>query len=574
MTARLLQKNHLFYLLLLGILTSVIFTSVFSYSVKQNLIHDFEGIKFIVDSDFDLESSLYFTYNDRFKGGVKLKNSGTGMDTLYFKFPSSARIVKKFRLDFGNNPKSNHFKILEMHLLFKDKTLVFDQDEVFNSLFKNSEAVEFDKKNQIISLKKDVKPFDPYIIIMPLAELSLKKSAYPVALFLPFIIIALIICKRDFRKIKLLDMLILLFIISIPLKIAWTTFCAFLLCVYGLVNAIRKKRIELKKPNLIMLMVMFCVLILFGRPLSFSFAEKLFALLVFALISATIQFPKYKIYRYYTIIMLGLNAIIVASAISFLIWFREFYAFDISEYFTNIKHYNSNIRKWFYYDHAAYLSLFGLIGVIFAHILYHKKTLTLPLLYLYHILLFLFIVLTGTRISLLIYVVFLFNMTISLNIKNRILINTLLYVVFTVMLGFYLPKIDSNRHHLWSVTWEAIKEKPWFGYGLGQSNSILHDAYFIHKAGYSAPLRFNHSHNQYLTFLLEIGAIGLSVLLIGIFYLLYKTKSYRNHSFVLFVFGLGYFFLTESVSQTSKPLYVICFLFLIITTKSHIKARE
>jgi hypothetical protein len=35
---------------------------------------------------------------------------------------------------------------------------------------------------------------------------------------------------------------------------------------------------------------------------------------------------------------------------------------------------------------------------------------------------------------------------------------------------------------------------------------------------------------------------------------------------VLFIFGLSYVFLTESILQTSKPLFVLCFLFMMLTS--------
>lgn len=577
MKVRYLQKQQLFYFIPLCILISILLTSMFSYSIKQDLIHQFNGIKFVVDSDLDSKIFLHYTFSEKFDEVVKLDNISIHPDTLFFKFPSSGKIVKKFRLDFAGTPINSRFKILEMQLLFKDKIIVFDQEEVFDNLYKNSASVDLDKTKQIIYLKKDVKPFDPYIIFLPLAQWIFQKSNYPIVLIAPFFIFVvafLVRRKHNQYRIKILDFLILLFIICIPLKIAWTTFCTLLLCLYGLIHAISQKKINVKNSTLYVFLGVFFMLILFGRPSTFSVVEKQLSFLLFAIVSSTIILPKYRVYKFYTMFMLILNAIMLASAVGFLIWFNEFYALEITDYFGDIKTYNSNIRKWFYYDHAAFLSFFGLIGVLFLHKLYDRKDLNFKLLCLYHILLFLFIVFIGTRICLLIYGVFLLNMIVKWNDKKRILINTIVFLLFALILTFYIQEIDINRHHLWSVSWEAIKEKPFFGFGLGQSDAILHNNNFINKAGFTRALSFNHSHNQFITFLLEIGIVGVSLLFGALVYFLYKTKVYKNTTLTLFFFGLGYMFLTESVLETSKPLYVICFLFIIITSNKLIDVEQ
>lgn len=498
-----------------------------------------------------------------------MKNVGLTSDTLLFKVPNSDRIVKKFRLDFENVSKIGPIKIIQLQLLFEDKTIVLDQGEVFKSLFNISPSVKLDKKNQIIDFKKDVSPFDPYVIFSPLAELSLQKPIYTATLILPFFIFLLIfiVCQRKQYKLKILDFLMLLFIGCIPLKIAWTTFCILLLCVYGLISLLYKKKMVLKNPVFYVFIGVFSLLVLFGRPSSFSQINLQLSFLLFAVISVTVSPSKLKIYKYYSFFLLLLNAIMLASGISFLLWFNDFYALGITDYFNDIKIYSGDIRKWLYYDHAAFLSFFGLTGILFMHKLYSNNEVDVKWLYLYHLLLFLFIVLMATRICLILYIVLLVNMLLKCGNKKRILANTFIYILFAVSLIYNIKKIDINRCHLWSVSWEAIKEKPLFGYGLGQSNTILHDQYFVD--GSMLPLSFdlNHSHNQFLTFFLEIGVIGFSVLFGALVWFLYKTKLYRNTTLVLFIFGLGYMFLTESILQTSKPLYVICFLFMIIATK-------
>jgi O-antigen ligase len=271
--------------------------------------------------------------------------------------------------------------------------------------------------------------------------------------------------------------------------------------------------------------------------------------------------------------MLVLNAVIVASGISFLLWFHEFYSFGVLDYFKEIKIYSGHVRDWLFYDHAAFISFFGLVGMLFAHRLFQNKELDRKFLFLYHIILLLCIILVGARIGLLIYMIFLMNLVLQCGGVRRLLINSLLFVVFSAMLVFNIHKIDQNRYHLWSVSWEAIREKPWFGHGLGASNGLLHDSLYIKRAGFSEALELNHSHNQFITFFLEIGLLGFIMTTLILGYFLYRTGHYKNTSLMLFLFGLGYIFLSESILETSKPLYIICFLFLILTSHSDLNVQ-
>jgi len=560
------QNTRLFILILIGISISIVSTSLFSYYKKQELLHEFVGMKFVVESESNLHALLFFTYSEKFDEPIKLNNLSEAKDTLLYNFPKSDQLVKKFRLDFGNIPRNDNVKIKEVHLLFDNQSIVVNEEEFFSKIDKNSSAIGLDKKKRILFFKKDTKPFDPYIIFTPLGELVMQKSSYSIVLILPFLVL-LLLFKRHYLSKGTLDFLVLLFIFCIPLKIAWTTFITILLCLFGLLSTFLKKKNNIKNTTSYVFVGMFLLLIVFGQPDSFSLIEKQLSYLMFALIGVTLSFSKFKIYKYYVLFMLVLNAIMVVSAISFLLWFNDFYALDTINYFEDIKKYDGNVRKWFYYNHAAFLSFFGLIGVLFSHKLYDRKELDIKLLSLYHVFLVLFIILVGTRICLLIYVVFLFNLVVKLNNKKRIFINTTFFAVFALLLVFYIQEADVNRYRLWSISWEAIKEKPFFGFGLGQSNNILHNEVFIDRAGFSVPYRLNHSHNQFLTFLLEIGSIGALVMFGTFILFLSKTKMYRDVTFLLFILGLGYLFMTESVLQTSKPLYVISFLFLIITSK-------
>ncbi|WP_420603495.1 O-antigen ligase family protein [Flagellimonas sp.] len=565
-----MTKNRIqfLYFIPLCIIASLVLSFFYANSIKQKIVQDFQGIKFIVDSETDFNSTLVYTYSDKINGSNKLSNILGGSDTLLFLFPDTEKVVKKLRLDFGNDPKIESVRIQQLQLLFQNDTMVLDQDEVFAGLYNVSSSVDLDKKNQIIQFKKNVDPFDPYIIFSPLGELVLQESNYKMVLLLPFfifLIVYLIVHWKSYQ-ITLLDFLVLLFIICIPLKIAWTTFFAILLCLYGVVRFFKTRKVQFKYQGVIFIGV-FCLYAIFGRPSSFSSFDLQLSYLMFAVIGMTISFSRNTIFRYYAFFFLMLNAIMLVSGVNFLLWFNDFYGLGILDYYRDIKIYSGDIRQWLYYDHAAFLSFFGLIGMLFFHKLHEKKEVNTALLCLYHVLLLSFIVLSATRICLLIYAVYLMNLAFKWKGKKLVKINALLFVLVATFLVFNIGKIDSNRNYLWQVSWKAIKEKPFFGYGVNQSEHVLQNDVFIDNLKVTNSMDLNHSHNQFLTFLIEIGMVGLLLLIIGGFYLFYKSKLYQNSFLTLFIFGLVYIFLTESILQTSKPLYVICFLFLAMSAE-------
>lgn len=570
------SSGFFLYLLPICITTAVLLTSLLAKTTKEDILNDFEGMMFIVESNTDFDATLYYTYSADFDAIHLLKNEGKGKDTLLFSFPKSAQIVKKFRLDLGNDPKLKEVKIKALQLLFNDKITVLNQQQVFDNLFLNSASATLNKDDRSILVKSDVKPFDPYIIFSPLGALDRQGPKFMIVLLLPFIVLMMCYFIKTFDKdkITLLDFLMLLFIICIPLKIAWTTFCTILLCAYGLVDAGQKKGLRPRNWAFYFYLAIFLTLIVLGRPSNLSSINKPLALLLFAILSITIDPPIRKTYRHYVKLVLIFNAIIIASGLNFLIWFKDFYGLGVLDYFKEIKLYSGTVRDWLYYDHAAFLSYFGLVGLLFLHKLYAWGDLDKKFLYLYHILLVLTIVFLGARICLLIYIVFLFNQLVKLGPKNRFATNFIVFGAVASTLIYNIRAIDYNRYKLWSISWEAIMEKPLFGYGLGQSNDVLHHPRFVQGKLLVGDFDLNHSHNQFVTFLLELGIVGSLMLIALLAIFLYKTKFYRSSSLTMFLFGLGYIFLTESILQTSKPLYVICFLFLLITMEAERDKRE
>jgi O-antigen ligase len=561
--------RYFFVLVPIGMLFSIFFTSLVSFHAKNELTTKFQGLEFIVESNTPFDATLYYTYDTEFSASYKLATTGFSKDTLIFVFPKKQEIVKKFRLDLGNDPKLKEVKIKTLFIIFENKRIRLDEEAVYQLLFLNSASTRLNRSGRTIEIKNFQTPFDPYVVFIPIAAITLTDYTYLVGLLAPFLFLFVFYQIRPLiaNKITPLKVLLLLFIVSIPLKIAWTTFCTLLLGAYGIIRSMQKKEVRVLNSAFYLFSALFCALVLFGRPNGIYQIDKYWALPLFALVSLLIALPKQYSYRQFVYFMLLFNALMVSAGVTFLLWFHEFYALDASDYFKDIKIYSGFVRDWLYYDHAAFLSFFGLTGMLFAHALYQKQRLGKKALYVYDSLLLLFIVLMGSRVCLVIYGVFLLNVLTPWKNKRSVFINSLLFISIAMMLVYTIKKTDPTRYQLWSVSWQAIKEKPWFGHGMGSSDKLLHDSRIIHNAGFANDLDFNHPHNQFISFLLEIGVLGtLAIFMIVVFWL-YKTKQHKNEIMVLFLVGLGYLFLTESILETSKPLYIICFLFLLIANE-------
>ena len=86
-----------------------------------------------------------------------------------------------------------------------------------------------------------------------------------------------------------------------------------------------------------------------------------------------------------------------------------------------------------------------------------------------------------------------------------------LWAVIFAGIVYFIGVLDFQREQLWKVSWAAFKENIWLGHGTGTSDAVLPDHLSIKKGGVESLLEVNHSHNQFLTYLLENGLLGTSL---------------------------------------------------------------
>ncbi|QKJ29924.1 O-antigen ligase family protein [Mucilaginibacter mali] len=112
------------------------------------------------------------------------------------------------------------------------------------------------------------------------------------------------------------------------------------------------------------------------------------------------------------------------------------------------------------------------------------------------------------------------------------------------------------------VRWEAaiqlVKKRPVFGYGAGSELSILGDKYF-HDKLYIAYLNRLNAHNQYLTFLLTSGMVGLLIYLATLFYAVRTALWRRDMLFFVFTLLIITVSLSESLLNAEKGVYFYSF---------------
>lgn len=123
------------------------------------------------------------------------------------------------------------------------------------------------------------------------------------------------------------------------------------------------------------------------------------------------------------------------------------------------------------------------------------------------------------------------------------------------------------RSRLWSSSLEVFKDNWLFGTGSGDFKDELIKVYKKHK--YRVQYRHEiNSHNQYLSYMVSNGIIGLFLFLIYLFYpisMYFKGKNWLPF-FISILFVLS--FITESYLYTNKGVVVVSF-FMTLMFYSH-----
>jgi len=132
-----------------------------------------------------------------------------------------------------------------------------------------------------------------------------------------------------------------------------------------------------------------------------------------------------------------------------------------------------------------------------------------------------------------------------------------------------------SRLARWNVIVQLIEKKPVVGYGTGTELGLLHDNFFTNRL-YNSFLHNLNAHNQYLSFLLKSGVIGLLVYLGALAFGL--NVSFHQKDVLLFVFILiiTCVSFSENLLDVDKGIFYYAFFysFFIFSTGNALMAAK
>lgn len=126
--------------------------------------------------------------------------------------------------------------------------------------------------------------------------------------------------------------------------------------------------------------------------------------------------------------------------------------------------------------------------------------------------------------------------------------------------------IESNaaRILMWNASWNVWKENFLIGTGTGDYNDEL-VAYNKSKNNLGIVKEELNSHNQFLNTAVQLGILGLSVLVFIFISSYYHSERSISHLLILIVFLLN--FLVESFLETQAGIVLFCTLLLLFYSR-------
>lgn len=484
-----------------------------------------------------------------------------------FKVAAGERL-KLLRLDFGPVAYEGGIKIHSLGLKSGDLELFLLNGKEISAHTIYSQGLMPDTESGVFTMDHRIEPFDPYIVLSPVNELVLPVWARIVLLVIPwpvfFIVPVFQWTRRAFRRKEYILPLIALFIISISLKPAWVTFTTLLVLAFGLTRLAGRRKFAISK-GAIAIVLLFLVPLVFlgdGRisklsiPLGFVWFP-----IVAGCIDLTSQ--RIEIQRMYARIFLIIMAISLVSWIVLVYYEGYFYGITFSNYFTDIKSAAHQAMFWLYFPHTTFLSFFVLLGALFCLDFYRNNKADRNFSILYWVFSSLFVIVLGSRIG-----IAMAGLLPTLALVPVKYLKPLLLPLWLLLFGviwYFIADLDPLRANLWELSLKNISRELWFGHGTGSSEIVLPEKLYLADGGRDVRMPVNHSHNQFLTYILENGIMGMLGVGIAMAFLWRVFTRWRNKSTLLFFFSLLVLMTVESPFRTTNVLYTISFVFTLFS---------
>ncbi len=121
-------------------------------------------------------------------------------------------------------------------------------------------------------------------------------------------------------------------------------------------------------------------------------------------------------------------------------------------------------------------------------------------------------------------------------------------------------EIPEPRIARWQMAWFLIKGSPIIGYGSGSEKRLLKEKYFENKL-YRSFLMELDAHNQYLSFLIKTGILGLLVFFITLFTGFAKAWRQKDIVFASFMILISTVSFSENILDVNKGIFFYAFFF-------------
>lgn len=160
---------------------------------------------------------------------------------------------------------------------------------------------------------------------------------------------------------------------------------------------------------------------------------------------------------------------------------------------------------------------------------------------------------------------------LKLNSKNKARF-VVLVLALTIVLTYFLPILltYSSRHggadlasftgriFIWDVSLELIKERLYFGYGMGSSVFLLPD--YLSEVGFKA----SHAHNMYFQILLTVGFLGLLYFILLIIFSVIRLFHMKEYGVICLLALICVVGLLESGAFALTANIFTVFLFIAL----------
>ncbi len=564
--------------ILLSLFLGILFCIVFKYSItKDSLVLKIEINKDVLVGNKFVK--VYYDIGDIFNEKDIALASSTTISTnkqtifLYFKLQTGKKVLKKLRLDFENFNEKEEIKIHSLTLENNDNSEIFSlsNEDVYKKISGIPNGLSISKNKLTVLGSENLDPFIVYNILD-----CTNFYLYLILLLSLSIIVFFLKSILKWFQGNLLNgqygqILVTLFFVVLFFKIAWVTFVLLLLAVYSAGSFVlnKKRKINVSPWSFIYILIFF-VYLLFGKVSSF---DDLAMPIILIVVSIVFLFRKFvihfdKLHKDIVLIYMVLMSVIFVIGILFLFNFGEFYNIDYRNYFVddNIKLFNQKIFFWIKYSHSLFISSFFLCGLLFCIKQYENKEINKFLFFNYFVFTLISILLLGSRMMLFIFVLFCFVLLVVKSFRIRSLSLIIGFVGISAYLFFNICSIDQNRCRLWNMSYRAMEENI-FGFGINSNVDVLKDSKYLSTNMFTKLPRENHSHNQFLTDIIELGIIGFMLkyfLWMALGYYIYRFSG-ETYFYIYLMFL--YIMMVESPFHTATPSNFYLFIFCLSLIK-------